>query len=245
MAERFEICRQDELPVTPEQVWDAVATSSGALGWLFPMEIEPRKGGTVSRGPATVTAWDPPRTFALRHDSDDGLSVSLEYHIEAQTNDSTILHTLIHRVHNGIVGDDWKTHIDAADKHTDFYHHTLGQYLRYFSGQRATYVEAHGPAASTHANAFTVLRRGLGLSDDIAQGDAVRLTVVGLDPLDAVVDYLSPYFIGLRTADGLYRFFGRNAWGWPISLSHHLFPDDVDREKTELTWRVWLDGVFA
>lgn len=65
----------------------------------------------------------------------------------------------------------------------------------------------------------------------------MRLAPPGLDPLDAVVDYLNPYFIGLRTDDGLYRFFGRNAWGWPIGLGHHLFADDVNQEKTEQAWR--------
>jgi len=59
-----------------------------------------------------------------------------------------------------------------------------------------------------------------------------------LDPFDAVVDYLTPQFIGLRATDGLSRFFGRNAWRWPISVAHHLFADDVDQEKAEHAWRV-------
>ncbi|MGH3873024.1 MAG: SRPBCC domain-containing protein [Pseudonocardiaceae bacterium] len=245
MTEEFEIRRCNELPAGSEQVWDAVATGPGNLGWLYPMEIEPCEGGMVSGGLATVTVWDPPRRFALRHDGEDGLSVALEYRIEARDNGGSVLHTVVRRVHSGIVGDEWKTHTDAADKHTDFYHHTLEQYLRYFSGQSATYLEAHGPAAATRANAFTVLRRQLRLVDDVTQGDAVRLVLTGFDPLEAVVDYLSPLFIGLRTEDALYRFFGGNAWGWPVGLRHHLFARDVDRDKAEQAWQLWLDGVFA
>ena len=49
----------------------------------------------------------------------------------------------------------------------------------------------------------------------------MRLTPPGLDPVDAVVDYATPNFIGVRSADGLYRFFGRNAFGMPVGLGHH------------------------
>lgn len=245
MAEKFEMCRDNELPATPEQVWAAVATGPGNLGWVFPMEIEPWEGGVVSRGPCTVTVWDPPRKFACRLDRDDGFSHVLEYHLKARDGGTTVLRTAIHRVHTGTVDDVWKTSVAATGEYTDFYHHTLEQYLRYFTGRPATFVQASGPAAATDENAFTMLRRGLGLSDDVAQGNQVRLTPTGLDPLDAVVDYSTPHFIGLRTADGLYRFFGGNAWGMPVGLSLHLFADGVDQDKTEHAWRVWLDAVFA
>ena len=56
-----------EVPGTPEQVWDAIATANGMSSWFMPTEIEEREGGAVpfpwadigSEG--TVTGWDPPR----------------------------------------------------------------------------------------------------------------------------------------------------------------------------------------
>jgi hypothetical protein len=244
MGAELEIRRENELPATPEQVWDAVATGPGARGWLALMKIEPKVGGVVSHGPSTVTVWDPPHRFACRHER-GGLSVVVEHRIEARDAKSTVLRTMIRRVHSGIIPDNWETRTDATDKHATFNLHTLGQYLRYFRGRPATLVRAHGPAAATEANAFVVLRRGLGLTDDVAEGDAVHLAPAGLDPLDAVVDYLSPHFIGLRTADGLYRFIGDNAWGLPVFVTHHLFADEVDQIKTTQAWRLWLGTVFA
>jgi hypothetical protein len=244
MAEKFEISRESGLLATPEQVWDAVATGAGASGWLAPMEIEPRVGGVVSHGPSTVIIWDPPRRFACRHER-KGLSLVVDHLIEARDDNITMLRTCIRRVHSGVVPEDWETKIDAADKHATFHLHTLGQYLRYFRGRPVTFVQVHGPAAATKANAFMVLRRGLGLTADVAEGDAVRLTLAGLDPLDAVVDYVSPYFIGLRTADGLYRFYGNNAWGMRVFLTLHLFADDVDQSKITQAWRLWLNAVFT
>jgi hypothetical protein len=239
MAKEFEIRREVELPATPEQVWEATATGTGQAGWLWPTEVEPRVGGKAEFG--TVTAWDPPHRFAVRHEGDDGWFNALEFLIEARAGGSAVLRY----VHSGIFVDDWDNQYDAAGQHTDFYLHTLGQYLRYFTGRTAAYVVDEGPAASTYAGAFAVVRRELGLSDRASVGDPVRLDVPGLDPVEGVVDYLQPNFIGVRTTDGLYRFFGRNAFGAPVGLGHHLFADHVDRDKAEQAWRTWLDGLFA
>jgi hypothetical protein len=108
-----------------------------------------------------------------------------------------------------------------------------------------TYVSADGPEASTAPDAFRVIRRELGIGQDAAQGDSLRVTLPGIERLDAVVDYLTPEFIGLRTEDGLYRFFGRNAFGAPVGFALHSFADGVDPDKTRLAWQSWLDGVFA
>ncbi|GIE99751.1 hypothetical protein [Paractinoplanes rishiriensis] len=56
--------------------------------------------------------------------------------------------------------------------------------------------------------------------------------------VDGVVDYTAEPFLGVRTADALYRFFGRDAWGWPVGMSVHQFGGDVDP-----SWTAWLEGV--
>lgn len=60
-----------EVPGTPEQVWQAIATGPGISSWFVPTDLEERAGGvTVSHfGPgmdsaATITAWEPPHRFA-------------------------------------------------------------------------------------------------------------------------------------------------------------------------------------
>jgi hypothetical protein len=240
MPREFEIRREVELPATPEQVWEAIATGPGNAAWLFPAEVEPGEGGTGIGG-SGVTVWDPPRHFATRAEGEGGWFNAVEAIIEGREGGSTVLRW----VHSGIFVDDWDNQYDSADHHTDFYLHTLGQYLRYFSGRTATYAGAEGPPSSTAPDAFAVLRRALGLGGEVAVGDRVHLAPPGLDPVDAVVDYLAPQFIGLRSTDGLYRFFGRNAWGMPVGLGHHLFAEGVDQEKTTLAWRSWLDSVLA
>ena len=61
MAREFEIRREVELPATPEQVWQAVATGEGTAAWMFPVaEGAPSRVGEVWAG-HTVTVYDPPR----------------------------------------------------------------------------------------------------------------------------------------------------------------------------------------
>ena len=63
-----------EVPGTPEQVWDAIATADGISAWFLPTEIEEREGGALhSHGPregsdGQVTGWDPPRRLVYEED---------------------------------------------------------------------------------------------------------------------------------------------------------------------------------
>ena len=42
---RFELTV--EVPGTPEQVWDAIATANGISSWMLPTDLEEREGGAV------------------------------------------------------------------------------------------------------------------------------------------------------------------------------------------------------
>jgi hypothetical protein len=54
----------------------------------------------------------------------------------------------------------------------------------------------------------------------------MRRTNIGVLEIDGVVDYDTPSFLGVRTEDALYRFFGRDAWGWPVGATWHGFGTD-------------------
>jgi hypothetical protein len=73
----------------------------------------------------------------------------------------------------------------------------------------------------------------------------VRLAPDGLEPIEGVIDYMRPNFMGVRTADALYRFFGRNAFGAPVGMSIHLFADGLEPEQTKQNWKHWLDAALA
>ncbi|WP_018685999.1 hypothetical protein [Actinokineospora enzanensis] len=235
MSKQFEVRREVVLEATPEQVFNAIAENHA--GWMFPTPNPPADGTPDDQG-NRVTTWDPPAAVAYRTEGPDGWFNALEHIIEARDGGTTVLRY----VHSGIFTGDWDTQYDGVGVHTDFYLHSLGQYVRFFPGRDATYLAADGPAASTTAGSVDVLRTALGVT---AVGDRVRLEVPGLDPVDAEVDYLDDHFIGLRSADALYRFYCRDRWGGPASAAHHLFTAPADAAKTTEAWQHWLDSVFA
>ncbi|MCX4511083.1 SRPBCC domain-containing protein [Streptomyces sp. NBC_01619] len=241
-SREFEIVREFDVDASPEQVWAAITSGTG--GWLWPMEYEPKEGGEAPYG-GTVTAWDPPHRLTARSEDVEGIAEQtfnqLDHVIEPREGGGC----RVRYVHSGILVDDWENQYDGANKHTDFYLHTLRQYLTHFTGRPAVFATLDAPAASTAPDALETASRGLGLSDEAVEGTTVRVDLPGTGPVDAVVDYRNQYFIGLRTDDAMYRLFGRNHFGAPVGVSVHDFAPGADAERTEQAWRGRLDEVFA
>ncbi|MFE0405300.1 SRPBCC domain-containing protein [Streptomyces nigra] len=245
MPKEFEIAREFEVDATPEEVWEAVTAGTG--GWLWPMEPpEPRAGGKGPFG-SEVTVWDPPHRYTNRVEDVEGISEQtlnqLDYTVEPRDEGRR---AWVRYVHSGIFVDDWDNQYDGASRHTDFYLHTLRQYLTVFRGRPVTaFATFDGPEAAKAPDALVTVGRALGLADDTAEGARVRVTGPGGQAIDAVVDYRDPYFLGLRTDDALLRFFGRNHWGHVVGMSVHDFAPGADATADEETWKGWLNGVFS
>ena len=243
MSREFEVRREVDLPASPDDVWTAITADPAA--WMFPTGMEIPRGAEPPQG-APVKTWDPPHRLVIRTESPDGTFNALDYMIEAR--DGGTAH--LRYVHSGILADSWEDQYDAIGGHTDFYLHTLGQYLEHFNGRSVTYVGQpsdgiSGPASAGGPEAMDTLREALGISSGAAVGDAVHAHLGGAGPLEGVIDYLTPEFIGIREPDGLWRFFGRNHYGGVVGMSAHLFAVGVDAAAREAQLKAWLDGVYA
>ena len=102
-----------------------------------------------------------------------------------------------------------------------------------------------GPPASATPDGLERLQRALGVGTRAGEGDRVALTPDGLEPIEGVINYRRPHFLGVRSPDALSCFFGRNAVGAPVGMSIHLFADGVDAESITHDWQQWLNSALA
>lgn len=247
MAHPFEITKDIEVDASPEQVWEAVATGRGWDSWFMGRnEIEPGEGGRVRwsiggfTAESTVTAWDPPRRFASTGtEGPDGSMHRFDYTIDRREGGGST----IRYVHSGSLGGDWEAEYEAMSEGDPMYLAKLAEYVTFFSGRFATSIDAHGPNAPDREQALETFRRSLGLTGAVAVGDEVRLTPEGSAPIEGVIDYVSPSFLGVRSSDAMYRFI----YGFDGStmVGHHLFGEGVDQERAEAYWASWLANVFG
>jgi uncharacterized protein YndB with AHSA1/START domain len=235
MGKDFETRLDAEVPATPEQVWDAIATGPGISSWFVGRtEVD---GATVRTSfgdgwiPAgTVTASDAPHRFAYGSAAGpDGRFVAYEYLIEGRAGAATVLRA----VTSGFLpGDDWADEFEAMRYGTELFFQTLVQCLTRFPGRSATPVTVFGPQVGDWPRTWRHLHAALGLGAAPRAGDPVRCELIG----DGVVYFTNPHTLGIRTPDGLYRFI-RGMHG-ALVAGHALFaPADT------AVWQQFLDSL--
>jgi hypothetical protein len=118
--------------------------------------------------PDVKTTEEYPSHLVSRMDGPDGWFNQLEHVLEPLDGGRAKLHY----VHSGIFADNWDEQYDGASKHTEFYLHTLGQYLQYFDGKPVVFTDIQAPASSQTPDGFVQLKKALGV-DGVSCRDAV------------------------------------------------------------------------
>src|SRR6516225_4840269 len=186
-----------EVPGTPEEVWQAIATGPGISAWFVPAEFEERDGkpvaATLTFGPgmesrSVVTAWDPPRLFAREADgwAPGSPPIATEFSVEARAGGVCVV-----RVVNSLFAstDDWDKQLDGAESGWPGIFRVLRIYLTHFRGQRSAVMQVMAPVAGTAAEAWATLTAALGLKGVNA---GQRWTApAGVPALGGVVEHVS------------------------------------------------------
>ena len=247
-----------ELPGTPEEVWQAIATGPGISSWFVPTEFEERDGKPVvvkvELGPgmevrSPVTAWEPPRKWAAQSDSlvPGSPPIANEWSVEARGGGICIL-----RIVQSLFAstDDWDNQLEGTESGWPGFFRTLRIYLTHFRGQRSAIMQKMAPAAGTEAEAWESMTAALGLKG-LSVGQ--RCTVpAGVPAFSGVVEYVtqSPYDALLRidkpgpgvAALGAVNFGGPSM----VALNFYLYGDQaagtVARESP--LWQAWVQKRF-
>jgi hypothetical protein len=234
----FKVIVEREMDAPIEVVLDAVTKHTS--GWLWPTDFPALQASTQPEE-GVITVWDPPHRYANRMDGDGDFFNVLDYTLT----DIGDGRALLRYIHHGVNLDPDHNQEDAVQQHTDFYLHTLNEYVTHFAGLDAAFVDLQAPESSATPDAFDRVRAALGLTDASQVDDTVEVALDGVTPFVATVDYLSPNFIGLRTHTALYRFFGRNAFGATVGLTLHVFDPADDAVAASASWQAWLDGLYS
>jgi uncharacterized protein YndB with AHSA1/START domain len=241
MPHPFELRSEIVIAATPDEVWEAIATGPGIDGWFLGTgnEVEPRLGGRVrisfgeaGAGGSTITAWEPPRSFAHEGDAaPDGSVHAFEYVIDAQRDG-----TRVRLVHSGLLGEGWQTEVEALEEGDPMYLHLMAQYIQHFRGRPVTTVTLWRADMPDREPVLAAFRRGLGLGPAISVGDVLILEPADLGLIEGVIDLVSRSIIGVRTDDALLRFLH--------SPQGVAYLGHVDTEAAQRAWQAWLDRTF-
>src|ERR1700723_3911090 len=159
-----------EVPGTPEEVWQAIATGPGISSWFVPTKFEEVDGKpvavTLNFGPgmesrSVVTAWDPLRRFAAEGEGWGGSPpIADEWSVEARGGGICVVR-IVHSLFAST--DDWDNQLEGTESGWPGFFRILRIYLTHFRGQRAAMMQWIAPAAGTEAEAWETLIAALGL----------------------------------------------------------------------------------
>lgn len=247
-----------EVPGTPEEVWQAIATGPGISSWFVPAEFAERDGKPVEMklnfGPgmeprSKVTAWDPPRLFATEADGwmPGSPAIANEWTIEARAGGTCILR-IVHSLFAST--DDWDNQLEGTKSGWSGFFRTLRIYLRHFRGQRSTLMQFVVPVMGTEAEAWESLTTAVGVKG-VSVGQ--RWTApAGVPAFSGVAEYYSenPYDALLRVdkpGPGVAALGAFNCGGQSmVAVNFYLYGDQAAETVARETplWQAWFQQRF-
>jgi uncharacterized protein YndB with AHSA1/START domain len=249
-----------EVPGTPEEVWQAIATGPGISSWFVPSEVEEREGGAaVSHfGPgssmdsvSTITAWDPPHRFAAESQDlgPDAPPVATEWIVEARSGDTCVVR-VVHSLFAS--ADDWDNQLEGWEYGWPGFFRILRMYLTHFRGQRGSAMQLGNIVPGPKSEAWAALTSSLGLAGAI-MGQRVR-TPAGPPPLSGLVELVGedpfPEELLLRLDEptpGIAHLFAMDMGGQVyLSIRLYLYGDHSSAAvaRDEPLWQEWMNKSF-
>jgi uncharacterized protein YndB with AHSA1/START domain len=242
-----------EVPGTPEEVWEAIATGPGLECWFVPAEVEEHEGGTIKtdHGPfgestGTVTAWDPPHRFAYEErdwhpDRPDPPPWATEILVEARSGGTCVV-----RLASGLFSNatGWEDEIEPTEDGWRNGLQNLRLYMTHYRGLRCASLFVLSETEASPDSALAAVADGLGLRA-ARKGDTVE-TAPGVPTVRGVVERPDERGIVVRTeepAPGLVEVFAFDFKGPTLIFVRGYFFGDTGPEvvtREEPVWREWL-----
>jgi uncharacterized protein YndB with AHSA1/START domain len=246
-----------ELPGTPEQVWDAIATANGVSAWFIPTEMDEGVGGAVafhmgedvSRG--TITGWEPTRRVVYEepewatlagHDPDTVTPLVTEFLVEAKSGGTSVLRVVSSAFGTGA---DWELEFfeQMEEGWTPFFDN-LRLYLVHFPGQRVTSMSVDAQVPGSPDAVWSTLCDALG-ADGVGQSVDTQGIAARVERLTAR-GHLRELLLRLHApVPGFLEMTAYDAGdGKTIArIEGYFFSDDAPGyvEREQPGWKAWLE----
>jgi uncharacterized protein YndB with AHSA1/START domain len=248
-----------DLPGTPEQVWQAIATGPGISAWFVPSRVEEREGGAVrfQIGPSAessgkVTAWQPPVRFAYEEPgwSGDAAPLATEFIVEANAGGTCTV-----RVVSSLFAesDQWDGELESMEQGWLPFFEVLRLYLAKFQGLPPASIRRTGDYAGAPDAAWRALLGALDLNG-LAVGQHRQVASgAGAPPLAGTIRHVTrdgPYAAIMqldRPAPGAALLgVGAYAGRSHVGLSIYFYGADAaaTAAREEAGWESWLKEHF-
>ena len=246
-----------EVPGTPEEVWQAIATGPGVSSWFVPAEVDERVGGNVIAhfGPgmdsiATVTAWEPPHRFAAESGDlgSNAPALATEWVIEARSGGTCVVR-VVHSLFAST--DDWDNQLESVESGWPAFFRILRLYLTHFSGEPCSRFQVMGIAPGPASKVWEALSDSLGLAG--ATLGQRRKTPPGAPPLAGVIEGMRegqhPFALLLldEPAPGA-AFLNANPMGSQafVAISFYMYGERAaaTAARDEPLWHAWMTQHF-
>lgn len=247
-----------EVPGTPEEVWEAIATGPGITAWMHPTEVEEREGGTLSfdmggdmQFTGKVAGWDPPHRFVeetewkATEDEPPAL-LATEWLIEARSGGTCA----VRMVTSGFgTGAGWDSEIEGFTEAMRAALEGLRAYLTHYRGENGTWMRVFGKGQGSLDDVWRELTGALRIEGSAA-GTPVTVgsgpSLSGVVECEAAGTHLRDLLVRTdEPAPGLAHVsvFSEQRF---VTVQACLYGAEgaAAAEREEPAWTAWMQGQF-
>jgi uncharacterized protein YndB with AHSA1/START domain len=246
-----------EVPGTPEQVWQAIASGPGISSWFVPTKLDGRKGGAIELdfgggmvSSAAITEWQPPHRFVAEDSSwIQGTPVATEWTVESRGGGKC----LVRVVHSLFAStDDWDGQLEGTENGWPGYFRVLRHYLQHHAGEASAAFSLMAPAADGADAVWDKLSKALGVPAPKV-GQRLRVDAGGgaalaglVQAVDRVPQGHGAMVVVDEPAPGVVLASGMECMGMHLATLQAFFygPGAAAAAATKERWQQWLNGLF-
>jgi uncharacterized protein YndB with AHSA1/START domain len=247
-----------EVPGTPEQVWQAIASGPGISAWFVPTKLDGRVGGTIALdfgggmvSTAAITEWKPPHRFVAEDRTwlQGGPPVATEWTVEAKSGGTCIVR-VVHSLFAST--DEWDGQLEGTEHGWPGYFRVLRHYLEHHRGEASASFVLMAPAADGAAALWDTMSQALGapsprvgqrLRVEAADGAAIAGTV---QAVDHVPQGHGVMVVVQEPAPGVVLASAMECMGMRMATLQAFYygPRAAAAAAQQESWQQWLFGLF-